>query len=84
MKQVNCVICNSPIKGERERKWAVDDGNHPGVLGPCHKKCYDNAVVNDPELPWTDPISGEVDYEQMAQDLGVDIGEEEGDEEDYF
>lgn len=28
----------------------------------------------DPEAPWKDPISGEVDYEAMEEDLGLDTG----------
>jgi len=75
-----CVICNLQITDEEEQQWASDGENHPGILGPCHINCYGNAVTNHPDLPWTDPISGEVDYEAMAEDLDVDTGEEEWDE----
>jgi len=82
MKEVDCVLCNTPIKDEEDLEFAVDQENHPGVLGPCHKKCYDKVCEEEPDAPWKDPISGEVDYEAMAEDLGVDTGEE-WDEEDY-
>lgn len=80
-----CVICHLSIDNEEEWKWAMDDRNHPGMLGPCHEKCYDKMCQEHPETPWEDPISGEVDYEAMAEDLDVDTGEEWGEEgEEYY
>lgn len=70
-----CVRCTQDIPQD-EREFAMDDRNHPGVLGPCHKRCYDAVVQVDPALPWTDPVSGEVDYEEMQEDLGVSSGED--------
>jgi len=77
---MKCGLCNLPIESEEEQKWASDNENHPGVLGPCHESCYGKLCEGQPDLPWTDPISGEVDYEAMAEDLDVDTGEEEWDE----
>jgi hypothetical protein len=76
-----CVSCTLPIEDEEEQKWAEDPANHPGVLGPLHQKCYDKACAEKPDLPWTDPISGEVDFEAMEEDLGVSTIEEE---EEYY
>jgi len=77
------VLCQFLIEDEKERKWAVDNCNHPGILGPVHYKCYDKACKEEPDLPWTDPISGEVDYHAMGEDLGVEDPEAEewGEEE---
>jgi len=75
-----CVLCDLPIEDEKEQQWASDNANHPGVLGPCHESCYRKSCEQQPDLPWTDPISGEVDYEAMAEDLDVDTGEEEWEE----
>jgi hypothetical protein len=36
---------------------------------------------DDPEAPWRDEISGEVDYEAMKDDLGIDDGTEDIDED---
>ena len=41
----------------------------------------------DPAEPWTDPISGEVDYDAMAEDLGCpEMGDnpEDYNEGDYY
>jgi len=80
--EIKCTICHFLIKDEEEQKWAAGNGNHPGVLGPVHHKCYDKACEEDPDLPWTDPISGEVDYQTMSEDLGVVDPETEGMEEE--
>ncbi len=79
-----CVICVQAID-ESDRDFAENDENHPGVLGPVHKSCYNAAVSVDPSLPHTDPISGEVDYEAMAEDLGVfgGSGDVADDQEDW-
>ena len=38
----------------------------------------------DPAEPWTDPLTGEVDWEGMKEDLGiVDGSEEDPDGEDW-
>jgi hypothetical protein len=76
-----CVVCRLAIDGQEEQEWAEDNSNHPGVLGPVHQKCYDKTCDGQPDAPWTDPISGEVDFEAMAEDLGVDNPEEE---EEHF
>lgn len=45
---------------------------------------YQVESTLDPDLPWTDQISGEVDYEVMAEDLGVSDGTDgEGYDEDW-
>lgn len=74
-----CCICKKPIP-EENREYAELPENHPGILGPVHPECYDRACEESPDLPWEDPISGEVDYDEMAEDLGVDEGEDEGSE----
>lgn len=82
--EVKCTICHFLVEDEKEQKWAADNQNHPGVLGPVHHKCYDKACQEDPDLPWTDPISGEVDYDAMSEDLGVANPEsEEWEQEEY-
>ena len=43
------------------------------------EKCENES---NPCAPWTDPISGEVDFEEMANDLGFDDGCDE--EMDYY
>jgi len=84
-KEVHCIVCKLLIVEEDEQEWALDDENHPGVLGPCHRECYRKVCEEEPETPWTDSISGEVDWEGMGEDLGVwpatedDFWEEEGD-----
>jgi len=78
--KILCVLCDKEIENEEEQEWAFDNANHLGVLGPCHKKCYDKACDEEPDLPWQDPISGEVDYEAMKEDLGVIDGTEEEEE----
>lgn len=46
---------------------------------------YQVEIINDPDPdgPWTDPISGEVDYEAMEEDLGVNTGIDDDDFEEY-
>jgi len=78
--ETKCCVCQLPIEDKEEQEWAKNQENHPGVLGTPHRKCYDKVCKEDPDTPWTDPISGEVDYETMAEDLGVETGEEEWDE----
>lgn len=83
MMSANCTSCHSPIEAA-DMEYANDTAAHPGVLAPIHPSCYASMVTEAPDLPWTDPISGEVDYEEMAEDLGVDSGiddDEFGDEE---
>ena len=39
----------------------------------------------DPAEPWTDPISGEVDFDAMAEDLGCpEMGDNPPGEEDHY
>jgi len=86
--EMKCIICQLPIADEEEQKWAENQENHPGVLGTLHKKCYDKVCQERPETPWEDPISGEVDYGEMADDLGIWPGTEddiwEQEEGDYY
>jgi len=77
---VICILCDKEI-AEEEQKWAIDPTNHPGILGAVHKKCYEKACDKEPDLPWRDPLTGMVDYDDMKEDLGVIDGSEE--EEDY-
>lgn len=72
-----CQGCGKELTNE-EKEWGV----HPGILGPCCHECYHKAVEERPELPWTDPISGQVDYEEMAEALGIDDGT--GDYDDFY
>lgn len=70
-----CCICHLDVVG-KELAWAKNQANHPGVLGILHEKCYDAACKDEPDLPWTDPISGETDFDEMAEDLGCpELGE---------
>lgn len=69
----NCCICREAVETEEDKEFSRDPGNHPGILGDIHPKCYDKACEERPELPWEDPISGAVAYEQMEEDLGVDF-----------
>jgi len=75
--EMKCCVCQQSIEDEEEQKWAENQENHPGVLGTLHRKCYDEVCEERPDTPWEDPISGEVDYEAMAEDLGMGTGEEE-------
>ena len=69
-----CCVCHLDVV-DKDLEWAREQANHPGVLGVLHEKCYDNCCKEEPDLPWTDPISAEVNYTEMAEDLGVDCGE---------
>ena len=55
-----CYGCNKFLEGE-EKEFAEEWGAHPGILGLICPDCYHKACDEYPELPWTDPISGEVD-----------------------
>ncbi len=68
-----CDICKKPLD-KSELEFAREQGNHPGYLGLLDPKCYSKLTENDPTLPWTDPISGETDYQEMESDLGVSTG----------
>lgn len=78
-----CVSCSNPIR-KADEAFAQDQQTHPGVLGLIHQNCYEKEVDVRPETPWEDPISGEIDYEGMAEDLGVSDGSEEGEEMDGY
>jgi len=67
---VSCVVCQQPV-GPEDKEFSEDQERHPGILGEVHKSCYGKEVDARPDLPWTDPISGEVDFETMSDDLGV-------------
>ena len=86
LSELTCCVCKKPIP-EKEKEYAELPENHPGVLGPIHPACYDKLVTACPDLPWTDPITGEINYDEMAEDLGVDgdgyEDEDEGDEEEW-
>jgi hypothetical protein len=84
MSENMCDICHKPIKTKKEEEWAAEQGNHPGYLGRPHRKCYLKMCDKEPELPWTDPISGETDWEAMKDDLGVTDGTEEDEYEEYY
>ena len=71
-----CVICEKRIL-EKDLWIANEPGAHPGILGPVHAECYDKAVEAQPDLPWTDPISGQVDYREMGDALGFSDPEED-------
>jgi len=80
-----CTVCDTPIEQE-QKEFAEDQSAHHGVLGLIHLECYDYFSDVQPDLPWTDPISGEVDFEGMANDLGVNDGSQQDDElgEDFI
>ena len=84
-----CMTCNLPIETPEDKEFSESQENHPGVLGQIHIKCYQKVCDERPDTPWTDPISGEIDFEGMGDDLGVypatedQIAEEEGDERLY-
>ena len=71
-----CILCGTSIE-ESQKEFAEDQTSHPGVLGLVHTECYSYMDDIDPSLPWTDPISGEVDFESMQEDLGASDGIEE-------
>jgi len=77
---ITCVVCGLPIVDEEEKKFAEDQEAHPGILGKVCRRCYNKECDEHPDLPWEDPISGEVDWEGMTEDLGVDTGYDEYDE----
>ncbi len=77
-----CYGCKKLLEGE-ELEFAEEPAAHPGLLGPYCPKCYHDAVEEAPDLPWTDPISGEVDFDEMASDLGVDSPRDWEEEEDW-
>ena len=79
----NCVVCKKEIE-KKDRDYAENQENHIGILGLVDPSCYGKANEEEPDLPWTDPISGEVDYEDMAEDLGVSFGDEEDWESEKF
>lgn len=82
--KLECVICKKKIP-EKDRSFAQYPEYHPGILGPIHFECYNKAVDKSPDLPWTDPISGQVDYREMGEALGFSDPEEEtGFEEDVY
>lgn len=64
-----CCVCHLDVVGN-ELEWAREQANHPGCLRICHTKCYDDVCNERPDTPWTDPISGETDFDEMAEDLG--------------
>ncbi len=70
MPPEKCVRCNQAVLQE-DKEFADNPETHPGVLGPVHKRCYNAQAESDPALPWTDPISGEIDFKGMEEDLGV-------------
>jgi len=66
-----CYGCNKLLEGE-EKEFAEEQAAHPGMLGLYCPDCYKKACDEDPSIPWTDPISGETDYEEMAEALGFE------------
>lgn len=76
---VLCCSCSKPIE-QPDMEYAIDPAAHPGVLAPIHPSCYASATAVEPDLPWTDPISGEVDFDEMAGDLGVYDGTDDWDD----
>jgi len=79
MRGPKCVLCDEPIEDKEEQQWALNNANHPGVLGPCHQRCYDKEREEGPLNPWEDPIRG-----AMVEDYDVDTGEEDWDEEEFW
>ena len=82
-KYSGCVICEKAIMPE-DRFFANEPGAHPGILGPVHAECYDKAVEVQPDLPWTDPISGQVDYREMGDASDISDPERDYEEESEF
>lgn len=80
---MKCCVCGLPIEGEDERKFAEDQAQHPGILGYVHPKCYKIACKEDSNLPWTDPISGEIDFQAMGEVLGISPATEDEVWEDW-
>jgi hypothetical protein len=71
-----CVICGLSIP-QKDRYFANEPKAHPGILGTVHPVCYDKAVEEIPDLPWTDPISGQVNYKEMGEALGFSDPEDD-------
>jgi len=72
------------VETEEDKEFSRDPGAHPGILGDIHPKCYDKACEERPELPWEDPISGEIDFQDMAAALGIWPGTEDDLWEEVF
>ena len=79
---VLCVICEKEIS-DIDLYFAQNWEAHPGILGLIHPRCYEKAVEEIPDLPWTDPISGQVDYREMGEALGFDDPERDFEEDIY-
>lgn len=62
--------------------WQRIAGEVPQYLGE-HKDSQNIPYDADPAEPWTDPISGEVDYAAMEEDLGVSCRGDPYDGEDF-
>lgn len=81
--RAQCVVCKRILCG-----WpallAENQATHPGFLGTICDNCYKVMLDEEPELPWTDPISGRVDYEEMEADLGIDSGRDDWMEDEEF
>lgn len=77
LEGLKCAVCGQAVPKEEE-EFALNQEAHPGVLGPVDQNCYERVTKEDPAAPWTDPISGEVNFEMMEQDLGISTGDEEG------
>jgi len=77
---MKCGLCGLEITGKEDKEFAENQEAHPGFLGPCHKRCYEKLCEEAPQTPWEDPISGEVDWKAMEEDLGVETWEEEYDD----
>jgi len=75
-----CCVCNQQVDSS-DVGFSADQAQHPGVLGDVHPACYRSQVDAQPQLPWEDPISGEVDYDAMGEDLGLDEEGPDFDEE---
>lgn len=75
-KRSECEICERVLCGWPALR-AECQACHPGFLGTICDNCYGVLVEEEPDLPWTDPISGRVDYEAMEGDLGVVTGVED-------
>lgn len=77
-----CTTCGKSLTTS-EREFAENQEEHPGILGVICQSCYQKACETCPELPWTDPISGAVDWDAMKGDLGISDGTEEWKEEEF-
>lgn len=80
----DCCVCGLPVEG-KDKEFSEDQEQHPGILGEVHPKCYEKACKEEPDLPWKDPISGEVDFQSMGEELGIwPATEEDLLEEEYY